>query len=218
MNNKKNIYHILDNTFLFEVTDMCNLSCPYCHNPPEKNTFMDFINFKKAINILKENGFCNIVLSGGEPLLHPNLKEMLVYLDTHNFNVTLVTNACLMDDAWINFILGCKNITLQISLDGVDEKTNDILRGSGSYEKIIYVLNKLTESGYTGCTIRMTVSKINYLQTKEVFDYAIEKGLNPKFAFVKNAGRAISNWDDLALCLDDYDFVLKLFNPNSPKN
>ena len=212
MDNQNKLTHIKINEFVFEVTDACNFLCPYCLNPSRTNAFMEVQSFKKIANILKQKGCDKVVLSGGEPLLHPHIKDMLIYLNERNFAVTLATNCSLIDEDWIHFLVKCDNITLQISMDVIDENIHDTLRCKGSFKKNIDTINKLVELGYEKGSIRMTINKQNYLQTRKMYDFALEKRFRPIFSFVTKKGRANLNWDNLALDIDDYESVLKMFN------
>jgi pyruvate formate lyase activating enzyme len=79
-------------------TGGCNLRCPFCHNASlvlnkgdtqhiAEDAFFEFLNKRK--NIL--DGVC---ISGGEPLLHKDLKEFILKIKALGFSVKLDTNGC----------------------------------------------------------------------------------------------------------------------------
>ena len=55
---------------------------------------MDFQEVKDSVFRLKEElGIMEVVLSGGEPTLHPNFFDIISYLDSMNIKITLLSNA-----------------------------------------------------------------------------------------------------------------------------
>ena len=78
-----------------EITNACNLNCPFCEND-KGNSFMDIEKIKNILSQIKE--VCNYIYLHvlGEPLLHPNIEEILTYCDNLDLNVQLVTNGLLL--------------------------------------------------------------------------------------------------------------------------
>ncbi|MDP2908699.1 MAG: hypothetical protein Q8N77_02740 [Nanoarchaeota archaeon] len=87
--------------YYFAITNKCNRSCELCscYSEPKRNTFLSLEKFKK---ILPEEGNFEIQLEGGEPLLHPNLEDMIFYAQETGrcSKVTLGTNAVLLPYAY----------------------------------------------------------------------------------------------------------------------
>ncbi|KAB3529855.1 radical SAM protein [Alkaliphilus serpentinus] len=87
----------------------CNLDCKGCicqsdnYNP----IYMDFEKFKKLITELKEYGVESIEFcGGGEPLLHPYIKEMITYItEDKKLAFGIMTNGILLDDEISNLII-----------------------------------------------------------------------------------------------------------------
>lgn len=80
----------------FEITDACNLSCPFCTNE-KGSSFVDFESCKKVLEQIKE--VCDYIYLHvlGEPLLHPDIEKILEYCDKLELNVQLVTNGILIN-------------------------------------------------------------------------------------------------------------------------
>ena len=77
----------------------CNLRCPYCHNPElvlgEAPAGM--LSFDRVLDILKarRNVLGGVCVTGGEPLLHPEIKEVLRAIRATGLKVKLDTNGTL---------------------------------------------------------------------------------------------------------------------------
>lgn len=111
MNRYKKVY--------IEITNSCNLSCPFCAKSKRKKEFITTDKFKVILD--KLNGYTDYLYLHilGEPLLHPNINE-LIDLASNNYKVNITTNGYL-----INKIRNNKNIRqLNISLHSFSEKYN----------------------------------------------------------------------------------------------
>ena len=79
-----------------EITNNCNLSCPFCIKNERVKQFMTFDNFKVILEKIKPytNYLYFHVL--GEPLLHPKINEFIDY-GSKLFNINITTNGYLID-------------------------------------------------------------------------------------------------------------------------
>lgn len=79
-----------------EITNACNLDCPFCRYPKGKQ-FMDLNDIENYLKQIKP--YCNYIYLHilGEPLLHPDFNMILDLLDKEDFNLQLVTNGVLLD-------------------------------------------------------------------------------------------------------------------------
>ena len=80
-----------------ELTDNCNLYCDYCYrnskNNIKKANYISFHKIKKSLDNLKSKNLLEIGITGGEPTLHPNFKDIMHYVLKNFELVELVTNA-----------------------------------------------------------------------------------------------------------------------------
>lgn len=80
-----------------EITNICNLKCSFCPEGKRTKEIMTVENFEYIIREIKE--YTNLVALHvkGEPLLHPNLKELLNICKKNNILVNITTNATLLE-------------------------------------------------------------------------------------------------------------------------
>ena len=105
-----------------EITNNCNLSCSFCNEVKRKREFITIDKFNTLLDRLK--GYTNYLYFHlmGEPLLHPNINE-LIDLASNSFNINITTNGYLLDRIKDN-----KNITqINISLHSFNEKYSKTL-------------------------------------------------------------------------------------------
>lgn len=112
-----------------------------------------------------------IILSGGEPLLHPNFINVCDTIRKLNGRITLSTNGVLIPK-YIHIFH--KNDAIQVSVDG-NEKIHDYIRGEGSYQKAVKALNLLDENGINH-GIGFTLNKLNMKCVDYIIDLCIETG------------------------------------------
>ncbi len=136
------------------ITSKCNLRCHHCW--PESGPAGDFIHVDRdKVQAMLQNfrilGIDTIILTGGEPLLHPQWFDILSHacLIPGIKEVCLQTNATLFTSEVVRQIasLSQHNVIIQVSLDGARAKTHDRLRGVGSFNRTMGGLVRLAEHG-----------------------------------------------------------------------
>lgn len=98
-----------------EITNVCNLNCDFCPTTKRSKKYMtpnEFEEVIKKINGCTEHIYLHVK---GEPLIHPNLDEILKISEKYNMNVNVTTNARLLKDK-IDIINNNKIRALNISL------------------------------------------------------------------------------------------------------
>lgn len=79
-----------------EITNVCNLDCPFCHGTRREKRFMSADEFKTAAERLRPFTEYIYLHLMGEPLLHPSLSEILDICASLGFRVSLTTNGTLL--------------------------------------------------------------------------------------------------------------------------
>lgn len=147
--------------FYMEITSLCNLRCIHCYNDSGKsNQTINLDTFKTVFNQFEKSPGFSVTISGGEPLLHPQIWDILSYTCQKGIDSLMITNATLIDKEVAEKIakLGIK---VQVSLNGATENEHDILCGHGNYKKTMKGLNNLLNAGVKNIIIRCVLSQIN---------------------------------------------------------
>lgn len=176
------IYETFFNHAQIEITGCCNMNCKHCRANMEKKIFMPVEKIKKIMQFSNKNmgEAFNLTLSGGEPLLHPDIVEIIkMGVDYGYKEIVITTNGSLITEEFISKLNSfCeKRVTIQISLDSVDAKTHDSFRGyKGAFEKAIAGLEIIKKYENVHSSIRMTIKNETRSQMEAMVKLAAEKG------------------------------------------
>src|ERR1700688_5260998 len=97
----------------------CNLSCAYCNEYDKVSDPVPTAEMLRRIELLAKLGTGIITISGGEPLLHPDLDEIICAIRSHGAIATIITNGYLLTPERIQRLNRAGLEHLQISIDNV---------------------------------------------------------------------------------------------------
>lgn len=158
-----------------EITASCNLRCIHClqqkHYP---RVFMPLDRAKQIVNVLNENGVCEVSLIGGEPFLHAGLADLAEHADNLGMAVGITTNGTVVTDNHVERLGTLSNLSIAVSLDGPTQ-IHDKIRGDGSFSKTDLGIRKLLQANIE-TEVMFTVNSLNIEHAQPVLDYC--KGLD----------------------------------------
>jgi MoaA/NifB/PqqE/SkfB family radical SAM enzyme len=106
----------------------CNLSCSYCNEYDNYSNPVPLEIMDRRIDKLAELGTSAIIISGGEPLLHPELEKIIARIRRHGMLAALISNCYLLTRKRILSLNEAGLEYLQVSIDNVNP--NDISKKS----------------------------------------------------------------------------------------
>ena len=126
------------------ITNACNLKCKHCFMLSGKKLENELTleDWMKVLTSFKENGGEFVTFSGGEPLMFKNFPQIISHAHDLGLKSTVLSNGLLWSGKLIHD-LALFIDEIQFSLDGVDEETNSMVRGSGHFEKVVDTIVKL---------------------------------------------------------------------------
>ena len=136
---------------VFEMTAACNLRCIHCHLSAGRRA-EDELTTEEAKRLLDDlasvREFRMMAFTGGEPLVRPDLHELLAYSQALGFSNTIATNATLVDEAEARRLRRNGVVIAAVSLDSSDPRVHDRVRGvPGAFEKAIQGMQALRDAG-----------------------------------------------------------------------
>ena len=177
-----------------EITNRCNLKCSYCYGDfkTTKGQFLSIEKIKYIFNNLSQNGVISIELTGGEPLLHPEFKEVFLLAINAFFSINIISNGVLFNDEIFKIVEKYKEkINFQISIDGCTEATNaKVRRVDNTSGRTLYTIRRLNEIGVYCRTVYM-ITTDNYHEIPAVCDFFRKEKMGKiVFSTVSSFGRA----------------------------
>ncbi|WP_158080469.1 PqqD family peptide modification chaperone [Alkalithermobacter paradoxus] len=178
-----------------ELTNSCQLRCVHCFNSSgimrdNELTVNEFINIAQQFS---ELGTQTIFLTGGEPFIKKDVNKLIDFVAKEFSTVNIASNAYTLEEETIELISKHKNISIQVSIDGI-ENTHDKIRGVlGAYNKTIKNIKKLCEFKIP-VAISFTMNDKNVNELEGVIKKAKEIGcIGVNIGLTSNSGRAKQN-------------------------
>jgi len=97
----------------------CNLDCGYCNEYDQVSKPVPIEEMKRRLDYLAAMGTSIITISGGEPLMHPELEEVIRHVRKHGMIAGMITNGFLLSKERIASLNAAGLEHLQISIDNV---------------------------------------------------------------------------------------------------
>ena len=162
---------------VWNITSKCNLKCVHCY--ANADGLSEFERASSFIDDLSSIKIPVLLISGGEPLMHKNIYEILEYAKSRGIQVALSTNGTLIDEEVAGRLKEIGVDYVGVSLDGMKE-THDFFRGvKGAFEKAVEGLLNARDAGIlTG--VRFTLTKYNLRDVESVLNFVVENEI-PRF-------------------------------------
>jgi MoaA/NifB/PqqE/SkfB family radical SAM enzyme len=121
-----------------EVIAACNLSCTHCFagDLPRKSD-LSLAEMDRLFGELASLGSFRLGLTGGEPLLRKDLLQVVDAATSHGLHPCLTTNGMFLDERMARELGQRELVWLNISLDGATARTNDAVRGQGTFDAVV---------------------------------------------------------------------------------
>jgi mycofactocin radical SAM maturase len=183
----------------WELTYACNLQCVHClsssgqRDPRELSTE----EAKRVLDELRDLQVFYINIGGGEPMVRRDFFELLEYSIGNGIGVKFSTNGAFIDEEKARRLAAMDYLDIQISLDGIDEATNDAVRGPGSYAMAIRAMDNLKAAGFGPFKISVVVTRHNVSQLDAFKALADSYGAQLRITRLRPSGRGADTWDDL---------------------
>lgn len=200
------------NHVIWEITNKCNLKCTHCYNEHVyRDTEWEHLSLEdaqKVVDKISEGGYDLIDFLGGEPLLYPDIVELVSYVISKGMKACVVTNGTLLDEKMQEDLIKTGVTMISISIDGITPEVNDSIRGEGTFTCIIENLKGLQQKIYennshTEISLGFVINGKNIHQIPDLPEWAEAQGVT--FVDIQHlmpAGGAVKT-DELAYQWED---------------
>lgn len=146
-----------------EITNNCNLKCPFCIQNERETKYLEFDNFKFILKKLEKHTKYLYFHILGEPLMHPKLNEFINYA-SNKFYINITTNGYLIDRIKFNKNIRQINISLHSFSEyyniSIESYLNNIFNSVDVLKKYTYISYRLwVKNKYTKKIINILSEK-----------------------------------------------------------
>ena len=162
------------------ITNRCNVNCIYCHHDGmlDSSSEMTPDEIYEICRIAKKLGVEKIRLSGGEPLVRPDIVDIVEKVNSLDFkDISITTNGIFLDK-YAQDLVDAGLDRINVSLDTLDEETYQMIVGKNVLQRVKDGIVKSCEVGMYPVKINMVVmNNINNDEIMDMFEFTKEHGV-----------------------------------------
>jgi radical SAM protein with 4Fe4S-binding SPASM domain len=162
------------------LTYGCNNACPHCYNEPQRFPMATLCmeDWFRVLDKLADIGIPHIILTGGEPTLHPQLLELIRYADELGLIVGMNTNGRRLADAALAEALATAGLNhIQVTLESCYAAVHDVMVGHpGAFDETVQGIRNALAGGLHTIT-NTTVTRENQDHVLDIVTFLDRLGL-----------------------------------------
>ena len=169
---------------VWNVTRRCNLKCVHCYSQSEDRDYSGELNHEQGLALLddlSEFGVPVVLFSGGEPLIRPDLLDLMRHAVSKGMRAVISTNGTLIDQKMASSLKDVGLSYVGISLDGLETIHDEFRRIPGTYRRVMRAIKNCQDVGLK-VGLRFTINKRNFTEISGVFDL-VESEKIPRICF-----------------------------------
>jgi len=158
---------------VWNITRDCNLKCVHCYNDsgvgkPFNDVSTD--KAKKILDDLADFGVPSVLFSGGEPLMRPDLFELIGYAGAKGLRTVISTNGTLITEEKAAIIKEKGVSYVGISLDGIGPVNDEFRAVEGAFDKAVTGIRNCQAAGVR-IGLRLTLTQRNVHDLESLFNF-----------------------------------------------
>lgn len=175
----------------WNITYSCSFNCNHCYSRTRQQIELCLLDKIRVANNIIKNEIFVVNLGGGEPLLSPDVFEIISLLSCNNVFVNLSTNGWNITDEIINSLVSSGLGGISISIDHIEADKHDANRNHhGSFLCALEAINKFVNAKIP-ITLSTTITKANFDVLESIISLATNVGCKGvDFKRLKTTGNA----------------------------
>ncbi|MFZ4597649.1 MAG: radical SAM protein [Terrimicrobiaceae bacterium] len=169
---------------VWNITRRCNLKCVHCYSDSTSRHYPGELTLEQSIRVIDDLAHYQVpalLLSGGEPMIHPRFFDLASYAVSRGIRVTVSTNGTRIDSSAAVRLKDLGITYVGISLDGIGP-VHDKFRGrTGAFQKAVEAFRHCRGAGQK-VGLRLTLTRQTVGQLAEILSF-IEKEEIPRVCF-----------------------------------
>lgn len=208
------------------LTDKCNLRCLYCMPLDLPESFLasrSMMSVDEILSIAKvfvDLGVTKIRLTGGEPLVRKEVREIISRLSKFPIELALTTNAVLVDE-FVDLFVETGLRSVNVSLDSLDAATFEILSQRKHFNKVVENIQLLLKRGFHVKLNMVVLKDVNHQEIPAFVE--MTKNANLHIRFIEFMPFKGNGWDHqqvfssneiISLVEENFSFLKLTDRPN----
>lgn len=198
----------------WEITRSCNLACKHCRAEAHPEPYPGELSTKEAFDLIDtfpQTGDPVVIFTGGEPLLRPDVFDLIKHADNLGLRCVMAPNGTLITPENAKLMKQSGIQRCSISIDGPGAKEHDLFRGvPGAFEQSMSGIEYLKQAGIP-FQVNTTVTRDNLHQFKDIFNLARDLGAVAWHIFMLVPTGRGAEIADQAISAQEYEEVLNWF-------
>ena len=198
----------------WEVTRSCNLACKHCRAEAHPEPYpgeLDTAEAKALIDTFPEVGKPIIIFTGGDPMMRPDVYELVAYAHAKGLPCAFSPNGTLITPELAEKIRDAGVDRVSISIDGADAASHDDFRGvPGAFDASLRGIGYLKQAGVP-FQINTTVTRSNLHSFKDIFQLCERLGAAAWHIFLLVPMGRAAGLADQVITAQEYEDVLHWF-------
>ncbi len=192
---------------------LCNFKCKHCaieRFKQQKGRTLTVADVKRIADQADAMGLASICLSGGEPLIFPDLKEILLAIGPERFVISMDTNAWFLTEEKTKWLVDMGVDRVHLSLDGLEFNHDDFRKAKGAWKRVIQALEYCKKYGL-GVNINLVATKSMVLSGELIkeLDFLAQFEVHTSIIHAKPIG-AFEQYKDEILDTKDMNYIQTL--------
>ena len=184
--------HAAGPVVIWNLVRRCNLTCKHCYSISADKDFAGELATDEIYTVMDDlKAFLVpvLILSGGEPLLRPDIFDISRRAKQMGFYVGLSTNGTLIDESNIDAIAATGYDYVGISIDGMHETHDRFRRKEGAFEQAMHGIRLCHERGIK-VGLRFTLTRDNAAELPQILQLMDDEGIDKLYlSHLNYAGR-----------------------------
>ncbi|MDR1660469.1 MAG: heme b synthase [Desulfovibrio sp.] len=195
----------------WEITRSCNLACRHCRAEAHEAPYPGELTTTQAralIESFPEVGRPIIIFTGGDPMLRPDVYELVAYAHGKGLTCAFSPNGTLIDASNAGKIKSAGVDRCSISIDGPDAASHDAFRGvPGAFDASVRGIGHLKDAGLS-FQINTTVTRDNLGRFRQIFNLCRRLGAAAWHIFLLVPTGRAARLGDQVITAGEYEDVL----------
>lgn len=192
---------------------LCNLKCKHCaieRFKQQKRRTLTVPDVKRIADQADAMGLASICLSGGEPLIFPDLKEVLLAIGPERFVISMDTNGWFLTEEKVKWLVDMGVDRVHLSLDGLESNHDEFRRAKGAWKRVVQAFEYCKKYNL-GVNVNLVATKsmVSSGELIKELDFLSQFGVHTSIIHAKPIG-AFEKYKDEILDTKDMNYIQTL--------